>query len=96
MGDVLCFTGGSHAVALNRFRENYGWLPPVVNSSVISRINFTWIMATSQQVPDILIGHVRDHFQQLGIFTEEMFADKGTVFGLIGLVIAVNGLFHAF
>ena len=52
-------------------------------------------MTAAVQAPDIVVRHVGDQFQQLGIFAEEVFAHIRAVFGFVGLVLAVEHLFHA-
>ncbi len=54
------------------------------------------IMPTPIEAPDVLIGHVGDHFLEFGIFPEEMLAGIGAALGLVGLVLAVHGFFHPF
>ncbi len=52
-------------------------------------------MATTIQAIDIFIGHIFDHFQQLGVFTEKMLAGISTVVALIILVLAIHSLVHS-
>jgi hypothetical protein len=52
------------------------------------------IVAATIQAPDILIGHVGDHFLQLGILAEEVLACISAALGLEVLVFAVDALFH--
>ena len=95
MGDVLAFTGRAHAIALHGLGQNHRWLAGVLGRRGIGRIHLERIVATAIEAPDVVIGHVGDHFQQLRIFTEEVLAHISAVLGLVILVIAVHALFHA-
>src|SRR3546814_13951937 len=52
------------------------------------------LVTTTVQTPDIVVAHAADHFQQFGVFAEEILAYKLAVVRLVGLVFAVDGLFH--
>ena len=51
-------------------------------------------MATAIQVPDFLVRHVRDHRCCFRVLAEKLIAHVGTVFRLVVLELAINGLCH--
>ena len=53
-----------------------------------------WIVTTAQQAPDIVVRHIGDEFQCLGILAEEMLAYISTVFGFVVLILAVDSFHH--
>ncbi len=67
----------------------------MIRCRVIGSIDLVSIVAASVQAPDILVGHIGDHFLELGVFAEEMFTSVGATLGLISLVLTIHGLFHA-
>ena len=54
-----------------------------------------WIVATAVQAPDIVVRHVGDQLEELGIFTEEVLAHVRAVVRLERLIFAVDAPFHA-
>ena len=53
------------------------------------------VVAAAVEPPDVVVGHVGDHREQLLVLAEEVLAHVGAVLGLEHLVLAVDGLFHA-
>jgi hypothetical protein len=53
------------------------------------------VVAAAVQAPDVIVRHVGDHFQQLGILAEEVAAHIRAVARLEHLILAVDGFFHA-
>ena len=51
-------------------------------------------MTASLESPDLVVCHRLDEFRGTWIAPEEVRANKSTVFGLIGLVVAVGSLVH--
>src|SRR5258706_117983 len=58
-------------------------------------VHFVGVVAAAIEPPYLVVRHVRDHIQQLGILAEEMLAHERAVVGLEGLVLAVHRLLHA-
>ncbi len=94
MRDVLRFARLAHAVTLDGFGENHRRLLLVFHRRCVSGVNFVRIVAAAIQAPDIIVGHAGDHFQELGIFAEEIFANVGAVLGAVGLILAVHAFIH--
>ena len=92
---VLCLAGGTHAVSLDRLGKNDRGLPGVFNRCRIGRKDLVWVMTATVQAPDVFVGHGRNHFLQLRVFAEEVFARVGTTLGLEVLVLTVDAFFHA-
>ena len=51
-------------------------------------------MATALEVPDLIIRPISNHCSSAWITSKEMFANKGTVFSLKGLVITIKSCIH--
>ena len=84
----------AHAVAFHRFGENHRRLTFVLHRTVVRGINFVRIVAATVQTPHVIIGHAGDHFAQLRIFAEEVFAHVRPVACLHHLILAVDDLLH--
>ena len=95
MGDVLTFTGFTHAITLDRLREDHGGLILGPHGFRISGVHLVWIMTAAVQTPDVVIGHVGDHLGKLRVFAEEIVAGVGAAFLLEVLILAVHRFFHA-
>ena len=52
-------------------------------------------MATAVEAPDIPVCHRRNHRFEFGIFAKEVLSGKAPPFGLEGLILSINGLFHS-
>src|SRR5215469_7992277 len=86
---------GAKTVSLYGLGEDDGWSAFVLNGSKVGVIDLLWIMTAAVQILELLIGHVGNKFEQLGISAEELFAHVSAALGLKALVLAVDGLFHA-
>src|SRR4029450_13791600 len=53
------------------------------------------VVAAPVEVPDLLVAHVGDQLEQLGVGAEEVLTHVGPVLGLEVLVLAVDALLHA-
>ena len=95
MGDVLRLAGFTHPITLDGFGKDHGRLSRMPCRCRISRIDFMRIMTAAVQAPDVIVRHIGDHFQQLGIFAEKMFTDIGTVSRFESLIFAVYTFHHA-
>ena len=95
MGNILGFSRFAHPIALDRLGKNNSRLSGMFYGCRICRIDFMRIMPSTIQPPDIVVGHVGDHFQQFWIFTEEMFPPIGTVLCCEGLVFTIHAFHHA-
>ena len=94
MGDVLTFSGVTHAVTFNGMGEDYGRFAFGFLRFFQCSVNFLRIVAAAVQGPNLLVSPVGNQRRGLRIFTEEVLAHICAVFGFEGLVIAVNGFFH--
>src|SRR5690606_32539201 len=94
VGDVLALAGPG-AVALDGLGQDDAGLTLVGGRGVVGSVHLVGIVAAAVELPDFLVGHVLDHLLQFRAGAEEVFADIGPVVGLVVLVVAVNGLFHA-
>src|SRR5690606_5451429 len=52
------------------------------------------VMTTAVQTPHVFVAHATDHFQQLRVLAEEVLTDIFAVVRLVGLVFAIDRLFH--
>ena len=68
----------------------------VVGGLVVGGIDFMGVVTTTVEFPNFLVGHIRDHFTQFGVFTKEMFTHIRAIFGFESLIIPINALIHAF
>ena len=84
----------AHAVALDGLGEDHRRLAVVLDRRGEGRVDLVRIVAAAVQAPDVLVGHARDHLEQLRILAEEVLAHEGAVVGLVVLVLAVDGLLH--
>ncbi len=91
---VLALAALAHAKTLDGLDQQHAWLAFVIHRRVVSRIHLLRVMATTAQVPDVVIAHLGHHLQGLGITAEEMLAHIGAVVGLEGLVVAVQRVHH--
>ena len=95
MRDVAAFARFAEAVTFDGLCENDRRLAFVLHRRLVSRINFSCVMAAAQQFADLLVAQMIHQFQQLGIFAEEMFARVTARLDGIFLIIAVHRFVHA-
>ena len=95
VGGVLGFAGGAHAVTLHGLGQDHRGLAGVLHRRRVGRVDLVGVVAAPVQAPDVLVGHGRHHFLELGIFAEEMLPGVGAALGLEILVLAIHALFHA-
>ena len=69
--------------------------PLMLHRALVGVVNLLRIVAAAAQTMQFVVAHVGDQLQQLGIFAEELAANVFAALGLVALVFAVNGLFHA-
>jgi len=93
--EVLALAGLAHAVALHGLGEDHGGLAGVSHGGVIRSKDLARIVAAAVQLPDVVVGEVRDHRQQLGVSAEEVLPRVGAAARLVVLVVAVDRLLHA-
>ena len=94
MRDVLAFARIAHAVALDGLREDHGRAARVVHGLVVRGVHLHGVVTAAVQVPDVLVGQVRDHRLELGIAPEEVLARVRAALRLERLILAVDALFH--
>ena len=95
MGDVLAFAGLAHAVALDGLGQDHGRLPGVLHRRGVGGVDLVRVVAAAVQPPDVLVGQVATMLQQFRVLAEEVLAHVGAALGLVVLVLAVDGFFHA-
>ena len=95
VGDVLALAGLAHPVALDRLGEDHRRLPGVRDGGRVGGVDLARVVAAAVERPDLVVGHVRDHLEQLRVLAEEVLAHVGAVARLERLVLAVDGLLHA-
>ena len=91
---VLAFADLAHAKTLDGLDQQHTGLARVVDSLVEGGIHLARIMATTAQVPDVVIAQVGHHLQRLGVTTKEMLTHIGAIVGLERLVVAVQRVHH--
>src|SRR5204862_3883390 len=96
MGDVLALAGGAHAVALDGLRQDDRRLTGVRHRRGVGGVDLLRIVAAALEAPEVLIGEAGDHRLELRIAVEEVLAHELAA-GVrdVGLVVAVDRLFHA-
>ena len=67
----------------------------MVDRGGVCRVDLQRIVAAATELPDFLIGHARDHLEQLRILAEKLLAHVCAVAGLERLVFAVDAFLHA-
>ena len=92
--DHLALGGLAEAEALDGLGEDHGRRALVLHRRAVGRIHLARIVAAAIQAPDVLVGHVGDHFLELRVLAEEMLARVGAALGLEVLVLAVDALLH--
>ena len=90
VGGIFGFTGVTHAVALDRFCQNYSWLPPVIHRGVVRGINLVRVMTTSIKAIYIFIAQMLNHLQQLGVLGEKVLSNVLPTLGFEILIFAIH------
>ena len=67
----------------------------MLHRALVGVVNLLRIVAAARQAMQLVVAHVGDHLQQLGIFAEELAANILAALGLVALVLAVDDFFHA-
>src|SRR5262249_13382880 len=76
-------------------RQNDRGCATVIDGGLVRSIDLFRIVTAAVKLLQLLVREVFDHLQQLGIFAEKVFADVGSAFDDIFLVLPVNDLSHA-
>ena len=95
MGDVLAFAGLAEAVALDRSGQDHRRLSGVLDGGLIGGVDLDRVVAAERQLLQLLVGQVRDHFEQLRMGAPEMLADVVARLDGVLLILAVDHLAHA-
>ena len=96
MCDIPPFAGFAQSVTLHRLRENHGWRAFVFDRRFVGGIHFHWIVTATQQLTNLVIGHVIDHLKQLRVLAKKMFSGVAPRLHRVFLIVAVNRFFHSF
>jgi hypothetical protein len=96
VGDVHPLAGHPHPVALDGLGQDHGRLAARFHGRGIGVVDLHRVVAAAVQAPDVLVGHVGDHLGQLRVLAEEVLAGVFASLRLVGLVVAVDALLHAF
>ena len=94
VGDHLAFGGLAQAIALDRMRQDNRRLALVRRGGRVGGMHLLRIVATADQVADVVIRHVGNHRLELGVLAKEVLARERAALGLEVLVLAVDAGFH--
>ncbi len=94
MGRVAALEAWSQTVALHGLRKNHRGLTLVLGGGLERRIDLPVVVATTLELPNVIIGEVLNHLQSARVTTEEVLPDVGAALCLIGLVIAIGSAIH--
>jgi hypothetical protein len=92
--DHLAFGCLAESESLHGLREDHGRLALVIHRRRVRREDLARVVAAAVETPDVVIGHVGDHFLELGKLAEEVLARVRATLGLEVLVFAVDAFFH--
>ena len=85
----------AQAIPLHGLGQNDGGPALVLYGALVGVIHLLRIVATAVQPVNVVVAHIGDQLQQLGIPAEKFFADVGATLGFEILILAVHALFHA-
>ena len=91
---VLALTRSTHAKTFDGLDQQHRGLAFVLHSGGISGIYLLGIMATTAQIPNVVVAHFGDHLQGTWVATKEMLAHISAIIGFEGLVVTVHGFHH--
>ncbi|MDQ0767698.1 hypothetical protein QF031_000447 [Pseudarthrobacter defluvii] len=94
VGGVAALEVRAEAIALDGVGEDDGGFALEFGGGFVRGVDLAVVVAAAFEVPDLVIGQVRDEVLGLRGFAEEVFADEPAGFGLVGLVVAVDGFVH--
>ena len=94
VGGVAAFEVRAESVALDRFGQDHGGFALEFGRCLVRGVDLAVVVAAALEVPDLVIGQVRDQVLGLRGLAEEVFADEPAGFGLVGLVVPVGGFVH--
>ena len=94
VGGVAAFEVRSESVALDRFGQDDGGFALEFGRCLVRGVDLAVVVAAALEVPDLVIGEVRDHVLGLRGLAEEVLADEPAGLGLVGLVVPVRGFVH--
>ena len=94
VGRIASLEAGTQAVALNGLGEDDRGLVLGLHGRLIGGIDLLVVVAAALEAPDLVVGHLRDHLFGLLGATEEVLAHECAGLGLVGLIVAVEGLVH--
>ena len=94
VGDVLCFTGGSEAIAFDRLSQDDHWLSLGFYGLGVGGVHFLWVVPSSFELPERVVRHIGHHGAELWGDAEEVLSDVRPAPEHIGLVVAVDDLGH--
>ncbi len=76
MRGITPFKPRSEAVAFDGFGEDDGGFALEFGGCLIGGVDLAVVVAAAFEVPDLVIGEVRDEVFGAGVFAEEVFADE--------------------
>ena len=94
VGRVSALEAGTESVTLDGLGQDDRGLTLVVHCGMESGVDLAVIVPTTLEIPNVVIGHVLDHCEGLGVAAKEVLADVGATLGFIGLIIAIGGAVH--
>ena len=91
---VAALEVGAQAVALDRVGQDDGGFALELGRGLVRGVDLVVVVPAALEVPDLVVGQVLDEFLGLRGLAEEVLADERAGLGLVGLVVAVDGLVH--
>ena len=94
MHRVFALTGRAHAKTFDGFDQQHRGLVFVLDRCGIGGIDLLRVMATTAQIPNVVVAQLGHHLQGARVAAKEMFAHIRAIVGLESLVVAVHGFHH--
>ena len=95
VGNILALTCFAQAISFNGFGEDDGWGALVRYGLMVGGVYLFGVVAAAAHLLQLIVGVVFDHFGQLRVGAEEVFANIVAVGNRVFLVLAVDDLVHA-
>src|SRR5262249_43236684 len=85
----------AETVAFHGLGEDHRRRAFVLDRDLVRRVDLLRIVPAARQLLKLLIRHVLDKPEQLGVLAKEMLADVGAALDAVALILAVDGFGHA-